>query len=197
MKISSASFVTSAADLAGCPDWELPEFALIGRSNVGKSSLLNMLTNRRDLAKVSGTPGATRLINFYKINQRWSLVDLPGYGYSKTGEAQRKQFQAAVSAYLTGRGNLRRVLVLIDSRLDPQVIDLEFCQWLAEAGVPFALVFTKTDKLSAKKVEANVSGFSQALAGVCDATPRMILSSAKSGGGRNEVLGFIGQELIG
>jgi GTP-binding protein len=197
MKIASTSFETSAADLDGCPSWDLPEFAVIGRSNVGKSSLLNMLTNRRDLAKVSATPGATRLINFFKINQRWALVDLPGYGFSKTGQAQRRQFQEAVTAYLTGRPNLRRVLVLIDSRLTPQKIDLEFCQWLADTGVPFVLVFTKTDKLSAKKVDANVDGFLNAFAEVFDGVPQVFRSSAKSGGGRGEILGFIGSMVAG
>lgn len=197
MKISSTSFETSATDLDGCPPWELPEFAVIGRSNVGKSSLLNLLTHRRDLAKVSATPGATRLINFFKINNRWALVDLPGYGFSKTGVVQRRQFQEAVSAYLSGRENLRRVLVLIDSRLIPQKIDLEFCQWLADTGVPFALVFTKTDKLSAKKVNDNVDGFLKAFAEVCDGEPPVFLSSAKTGGGRSEILGFIGSLLNG
>ncbi len=185
----------SAPDLAGCPAWGMAEFAFIGRSNVGKSSLLNMLTGRKDLARVSATPGATRMINFYTINRSWCLVDLPGYGYSKAHKSVREGFHEAVSGYLSGRSNLRCVFVLIDSRLEPQKIDLEFCGWLAASGIPFVLGFTKTDKLKIAKARANADVFLEAFAEVCDGTPRVFISSAKTGGGRSEILQFIDQAL--
>ncbi len=195
MKITSTEFETSAPGIADCPAWNLPEFAFIGRSNVGKSSLLNLLAGRKGLAKVSSTPGATQLINFFKINDRWALVDLPGYGYSKTPKSIREGFQESVSGYLLGRESLRCVFVLVDSRHSPQPIDLRFCGWLAEQEIPFVLVFTKTDKLKAGKVETNVSAFVEALKEVCAGEPRTFRSSTKSGGGRNEILEFIGRAL--
>src|SRR5688572_14106958 len=137
MKIKSATFEVSAPELRACPRWALPEFAFIGRSNVGKSSLINLLTERRDLAKVSATPGKTKLINFFVINGTWSIVDLPGYGYAEVGRQRRLEFHAAVADLLAGRRNLRCVFVLIDSRLPPQPIDLEFLRWLEGVSVPF------------------------------------------------------------
>ena len=142
LKIRSAEFVTSSPDLECCPPWALSEFAFIGRSNVGKSSLLNMLTGQKNLAKVSNTPGHTRLINFFRMNGAWALVDLPGYGYAKTGKAQREQFGDTVAGYLSGRDNLRCAFVLIDARLSPQQVDLDFLEWLADYEVPLVLVFT-------------------------------------------------------
>lgn len=195
MKISSAQFVTSADGIETCPEAESPEFAFIGRSNVGKSSLLNMLVGRKGLAKVSATPGATQLLNFFAINDSWTLVDLPGYGYSKTPKTVREGFRQAVSDYLTQRENMQFVFVLIDSRLTPQAIDLEFCAWLAEVGIPFVVAFTKTDKSKAGKVRANVEAFLEAVTGRIGAEPRHFLTSATKGTGRGEVLGFIDDVL--
>lgn len=195
MKVTSSEFLTSAVDLAGCPEDELPEFAFIGRSNVGKSSLLNMLTQRKGLAKVSSTPGATQLINFFEINKSWFMVDLPGYGYSKTPQKVREGFQVMVTDYLTQRHQLRCVFVLIDSRHSPQKIDLRFAEWLVDSGIPFVLVFTKSDKSKAGKVKANVAAFLNALAELVDGEPRTFLTSAEKATGRSEVLDFIDQAL--
>jgi len=195
MKITSAKFVTSSPDLESCPEPGLPEFAFIGRSNVGKSSLINLLANRKDLAKVSATPGATRLINFFEMNQRWLLVDLPGYGYAKVRKDSREQFHAAVSDYLSQRVGLRCVFALIDSRLSPQAIDLDFCDWLAVAEVPFVLVFTKTDKSKTTKVKANVEAFLEAFSERCAGEPRIFLASTKTSAGRKEILDFVDQAL--
>jgi GTP-binding protein len=167
MKIASATFLISSPDLESCPDPSVPEFAFIGRSNVGKSSLLNMLTGKKDLAKVSGSPGHTRLINFFDINHKWRLVDLPGYGYAKTSKVDRDKFQVMISEYLSERVGLSCVFVLIDSRHSPQQLDLEFVQWLMEAGVPFVLVFTKADKLKAAKVKKNMEQFGEAMSEWC------------------------------
>jgi GTP-binding protein len=192
MKIKSAVFEVSAPDLRSCPKWALPEFALIGRSNVGKSSLINLLTGQRTLALVSDTPGKTKLINFFVINGAWSLVDLPGYGYAEVGRQRRLEFNDAVADFLAGRRNLRGIFVLIDSRLPPQPIDLEFLGWLAETtAVPFTLVFTKTDKQSATKGRANVEAFLQALADSGIAVPDVLGSSAKTGEGRGELLDYL------
>jgi GTP-binding protein len=196
MKIKSAEFEVSAPDLRSCPKWALPEFAFIGRSNVGKSSLINLLTARRDLALVSDVPGKTKLINFFVINGAWSLVDLPGYGYAEVGHQRRLEFNAAVADFLAGRRNLRAVLVLIDSRLPPQAIDLEFLRWLGETtSVPFALVFTKTDKQSAAKGHANRDVFLKALAEWRPQPPDVLGSSAKTGAGRSEILDYLGAVL--
>lgn len=195
MKIASAEFVKSATGVEDCPEWALPEFAFIGRSNVGKSSLLNLLAGRKDLAKVSATPGATQLLNHFVINRRWVMVDLPGYGYSKTPKAIREGFQEAVSGYLTQRENLRCVLVLIDSRLPPQTIDLRFCDWLAQSKIPFVLVFTKTDKSKTGRVRENADLFLKAFAEICVGEQRCFFTSSKSKSGRDEVLGFIDQAV--
>jgi GTP-binding protein len=154
MKIKSAVFKMSAKNLEAAPDWERPEFAFIGRSNVGKSSMINMLSNREGLAKVSATPGKTQLLNFFIMNEHWSLVDLPGYGYAKVAKSEKINFNESVGDYLEHRENLRQVFVLIDSRLPPQPIDLDFVTWLGDCGVPFSLVFTKADKQSAAKTTA-------------------------------------------
>ena len=149
MKIKSATFITSARGLADCPVWDRPEFAFIGRSNVGKSSLINLLANQHSLAKVSATPGKTRLLNFFLMNDSWSLVDLPGYGFAKAAKAEKFDFNQMAGDYLEQRENLRRVFVLIDSRHPPQRIDVDFTTWLGGSGVPFSLIFTKADKQSA------------------------------------------------
>lgn len=191
MKIKTAEFEASAPDLASCPRWALPEFALIGRSNVGKSSLLNALSDRRDLAKVSSTPGKTKLMNFFVINGTWSLVDLPGYGYAKVGRQEQLEFNESTGDFLEGRRNLRRVFVLIDSRLPPQAIDLEFVRWLDAGHVPYAFIFTKVDKHSATQAQANVTLFQQRVAEWRQEQPAFFLSSAKTGRGRSEILAHV------
>ena len=195
MKIRSADFELSAPDLRSCPRWALPEFAFIGRSNVGKSSLINLLTGRRDLAKVSGTPGKTQLLNFYVINGEWSLVDLPGYGYARVGEQRRLEFNAAVADFLAGRRNLRGVFVLIDSRLPPQALDREFLRWLDATGVRYALVFTKADKQSESQTKNAVAVYKQDMSAWRATVPDIIVTSAQSGAGRGALLNYIADLL--
>jgi GTP-binding protein len=196
MKIKSAEFEVSAPELRSCPKWALPEFAFIGRSNVGKSSLINLLTERRELAKVSDTPGKTKLINFFVINGAWSVVDLPGYGYAAVGQQRRLEFNEAVADFISGRRNLRCVFVLIDSRLSPQPIDLEFLQWLnGLAFVPFALIFTKTDKQSAAQGQANIELFKKAVSDFRAELPDIMVSSAKTRAGRSDILSYIERTL--
>lgn len=195
MKIKSALFEVSAPDLKSCPKSPLPEFAFIGRSNVGKSSLINMLCERRDLAKVSVTPGKTKLINFFLINGTWSLVDLPGYGFANVGRKDRDDFNKAVADYLENRTNIIRVFVLIDSRLPPQKIDLEFISWLGNCSVAFALIFTKTDKLSAAQVQANIALFKESMAEEWEDVPEMFTCSSKTKQGRTEILAYVTQTL--
>jgi len=191
VRIQSANFSKSAVRLSECPPSDLPEFAFIGRSNVGKSSLINLLTKQEGLARVSKTPGRTREINFFKINAAWGLVDLPGYGYAKVSKSQRDQFNEFVSEYLLERENLCGAFVLIDSRHTPQKIDLAFVSWLIEAELPFALLFTKTDKSKPKEVKKNVGLFLEAMKEFSDGAPVFMETSASTGDGRKEVLGFI------
>lgn len=174
MRIKSAEFVTSARNLAECPDWAYPEFAFIGRSNVGKSSMINLLAKRDALAKVSATPGKTRLLNFFLMNQAWALVDLPGYGFAKAARSEKFDFNERAGDYLEQRANLRRVFVLIDSRHEPQRIDLDFLAWLGGTGVPFSLVFTKTDKQSPSKTRANTALFLETLAPLVPVLPEVL-----------------------
>lgn len=195
MKIVSVEFEVSAPELRACPAWALPEFAFIGRSNVGKSSLINLLAGRRDLAKVSDLPGKTKLINFFVVNGAWSLVDLPGYGYAEVGRQRRMEFNTAVADYLAGRRNLRGVYVLIDSRLPPQAIDLDFLQWLEGTGVPWGLIFTKTDKQSEAKTASAVAQFLAALPAGRPVAPEVLRSSAETKRGRGEILASIGRRL--
>ncbi|MDF2377021.1 MAG: ribosome biogenesis GTP-binding protein YihA/YsxC [Verrucomicrobiales bacterium] len=197
MKINTARFATSAAGLEDCPKAELPEFAFIGRSNVGKSSLLNTLCNQKGLARVSGKPGHTRLINFYVINETWCMVDLPGYGYARAPKAERHRFNDFVADYLEFREGLTHVLVLIDCRLEPQKIDVDFVTWLVECGVPFSLVFTKSDKLKPGRIKANQQLFLEALAEYVDGVPPLFTTSAKSSDGRLDVLRSIGAMVRG
>jgi len=196
MKIKSAVFEVSAPDLKSCPRWAMPQFAFIGRSNVGKSPLINLLSERKELAKVSVTPGKTKLINFFIMNGNWSLVDLPGYGYANVGKLQRNQFNEAVGDYLEQRKNIFCTFVLIDSRLPPQAIDLEFLRWLASCGVKFALIFTKMDKLSVSQAEANIAVFKKQMAETCGPVPATFNSSAKTKRGRTEILNFIEEQLV-
>ncbi|RXK55336.1 YihA family ribosome biogenesis GTP-binding protein [Oleiharenicola lentus] len=195
MKIKSAEFETSATGLANVPRLAQPEIALIGRSNVGKSSLLNLLAERRDLARVSDLPGKTRLMNFYSINRNWRLVDLPGYGYAKVSKSERADFNEAAADYIEGRKNLRAVLVLIDSRLEPQPIDLAFVEWLVETKVTFGVVFTKTDKQSVSQTQASVARFRAVALDGLDPAPAIFLSSAKTKAGRTEILRYIASRL--
>lgn len=191
MRIHSAKFELSALSLDTCPDSKLPEFAFIGRSNVGKSSLLNMLSNQAALARVSKTPGRTREINFFTINQSWSLVDLPGYGFAKASAADRARFNEFVSDYLRERENLYCAFVLIDSRHEPQRIDQEFVQWLVESEIPFALIFTKTDKVKPTTVKKNIALFREAMAEWSNGLPSIFTTSSKTRDGRRELLQFI------
>lgn len=189
MKIRSAQFEISSPSLAVCPKPTVPEFAFIGRSNVGKSSLLNLLTGKRDLAKVSSTPGHTKLINFFLINDAWRMIDLPGYGYAASTKRDPHRFQDLVAEFLSGRDALACVFVLIDSRHAPQQIDLEFVTWLASVPRPFALVFTKTDKSKASVVKKNITAFVDSIADVDN--PAVFSTSITNRSGTSEILRHI------
>lgn len=191
MLIKSAEFKLSAPDLKHCPKSDLPEFAFIGRSNVGKSSLINMLVNRKGLAKTSSTPGKTKLINFFLIDSSWHLVDLPGYGYAKVAKTDRKEFNQSVIDYLKKRDNLTCVFSLIDCRLEPQPIDIEFINWLGTNGIPFVLVFTKTDKVSKSELARNIEIFMNKLKESWEELPRYFSASVLAKTGKDEVLDFI------
>ncbi|MEE0991916.1 MAG: ribosome biogenesis GTP-binding protein YihA/YsxC [Bacteroidales bacterium] len=188
MIVSSAEFVKSSQYLEQCPQPDMPEFAFIGRSNVGKSSLINMLVDKKDLAKTSSQPGKTQLINHFLINEEWYLVDLPGYGYAKTSMENRKKWRKMIEDYLLKRVNLLTVFVLVDSRLEPQKIDLEFINFLGENQVPITLIFTKTDKQSAKKTEESLERFKESLSEYWEELPKIILTSSEKRVGRDEVL---------
>ena len=191
MKIKSAEFVISNSEVAKCPDTKLPEYAFIGRSNVGKSSLINMLTNRKDLAKTSGRPGKTQLINHFLINHEWHLVDLPGYGYARVSKSSKKTFQKFITAYFRERKQLVCAFVLIDSRHKPQPIDLEFMHWLGENQIPFCIIFTKADKLKPKALERNIEIYHQEMLQTWEEMPRYFVTSSSTGKGQEEVLDFI------
>ncbi len=195
MKIKSAVFETSAPTRASCPNWALPEFAFIGRSNVGKSSLINLLAERNALAKASVTPGKTKLINLFRFNSSWCLVDLPGYGYAKVARTERTEFNHAVADYIEERDNLRHLFVLIDSRLEPQQIDLEFLKWLTGVGVAFSLVFTKADKQSAAATAATIAAFKKAVVDFLPNFPAVFATSVTKKTGRMEILTAIEGEL--
>ncbi len=192
MKITSAQFVMSNSDVAKCPKETLPEYAFIGRSNVGKSSLINMLVDRKGLAKTSGRPGKTQLINHFKINDNWFLVDLPGYGYAKVSKAAKKTFQQYITQYFLQRNQLVCGFVLVDIRHEPQKIDLEFMEWLGTNGIPFALIFTKADKLKPAVLESQVNAYLQVLLETAweEAPPYFVTSSANRMG-RETVLEYI------
>ncbi|MEE1094756.1 MAG: ribosome biogenesis GTP-binding protein YihA/YsxC [Bacteroidales bacterium] len=188
MILKTAEFVKSSQYLEQCPQPDMPEFAFIGRSNVGKSSLINMLVDKKDLAKTSSQPGKTQLINHFIINKEWYLVDLPGYGYAKTSMENRKKWRKMIEDYLLKRVNLLTVFVLVDSRLEPQKIDLEFINFLGENQVPITLIFTKTDKQSAKKTEESLERFKESLSEYWEELPEIILTSSEKRVGRDEVL---------
>lgn len=193
MIIKTAEFLQSVTDWRKCPPTTLPEYAFIGRSNVGKSSLINMLVNNKKLAKTSTKPGKTQTINHFLINKNWYLVDLPGYGYASISKAMREKWQKMISDYLLKRENLQVIFVLIDSRLEPQKIDLEFISNLGEHGVPFSIIFTKTDKISVSKVQSNVQKFYNKLAEEWEEMPYRMLSSSETGKGKEEILNYIEQ----
>lgn len=191
MIIKSAEYTISSARVDQCPQGELPEFAFIGRSNVGKSSLINMLTGKTHLAKTSATPGKTVLINHFLINGNWYLVDLPGYGYARRGMGQREQFQQMISSYILRRTQMMNLFLLIDSRHEPQRIDLEFIEWLGENGIPFGIVFTKADKMSRGKLAANIKLYLNTLSKQWEELPPYFITSSETRQGREEVLGCI------
>ncbi len=188
MKIKQAEFISSFADVKKCPPPEKPEFAFIGRSNVGKSSLINMLTSSKKLAKTSVTPGKTQTINHFLINQNWYLVDLPGYGYASVSRSTRQGFGKMIEDYVLKRENLSCLFILIDSRLEPQKIDLSFIGWVGDKGVPMVIIFTKADKLSKGDLQKNINLFKKRLQEDWDELPPMIVSSSKVKTGKEEIL---------
>ena len=191
MKITTATFKCSSSRSSQFPADGIPEFAFIGRSNVGKSSLINMLTNHKGLAKVSGTPGKTQLINHFLINREWYLVDLPGYGYARVSKSLRSGFAKVITNYIYESKQLVCLFVLVDSRLEPQKIDTEFINLMGEKGIPFAIVFTKTDKLSANQLDSNLARYRRFLKQSWDELPPMLVSSSEKGAGKEEILDFI------
>lgn len=197
MQIAKAEFRCSSERISQVPKDGLRDIAFIGRSNVGKSSLINMLTGRAGLAKVSGTPGKTRLINHFRIDDAWYLVDLPGYGYARTSKSQRGEFSKLITDYVLHCEKLHFLFVLVDIRLEPQKIDLRFIGMLGEQGVPFGIVFTKADKLSQTQAHRSVERYKAALAEQWEEFPPMFVSSSAKGAGRDEILGFIGECLKG
>jgi len=195
MVIHSAEFVISNTDFRKCPSSKQPEFAFIGRSNVGKSSLINMLTNHKNLAKTSSTPGKTQTINHFHINESWYLVDLPGYGYATISLKVKEGWSKMIEDYLLNRENLFCTFVLIDSRLKPQKIDMEFITWIGEQGLPIALLFTKSDKLKRGELARSKKNYADALAEVWEELPPFFVTSAEKRLGRNEVLDFIDKAM--
>jgi len=192
MKINTAEFIISNSDVSKCPLERLPEYAFIGRSNVGKSSLINMLTNHKNLAKTSGKPGKTQLINHFKINSNWFLVDLPGYGYARVSKKTKQVFQEFITDYFEKREQLVCAFVLIDIRLDAQKIDLEFIQYLGEAGIPFCIIFTKADKISKTKIDSNVAAYKKQLhANNWEEIPPYFVTSATEVIGKDALLDYI------
>ena len=196
MQINSAVFVISNTDFRKCPESELPEFAFIGRSNVGKSSLINMLMSKKDLAKTSSKPGKTLLINHFLINQNFHIVDLPGYGYAKVSKTQREKLRKIIESYILLRPQLTNLFMLIDSRLEPQQIDLEFMEWLGENSVPFSIVFTKSDKQSTKKLTDNIEKYQEKLLETWENLPPIFITSSEKKVGKEEVLGYIENILV-
>ncbi|MFI2742707.1 ribosome biogenesis GTP-binding protein YihA/YsxC [Zhouia sp. PK063] len=192
MEIKSADFIVSNTDVAKCPKEVLPEYAFIGRSNVGKSSLINMLTERKHLAKVSGKPGKTQLINHFKINQNWFLVDLPGYGYAKVSKSIKKTFQKFITNYFEKRKQLVSAFVLVDIRHEPQKIDMDFMEWLGENQIPFSIIFTKADKLKPNAAQRNVEQYLNVMTTeLWEEAPNYFITSSTNGSGKDELLDYI------
>jgi len=193
MKIKEAKFITSSQTVSQCPKGDLPEYAFIGRSNVGKSSLINMLAERKNLAKISSTPGKTRLMNHFLIDDQWYLCDLPGYGYAKVSQKQREVFAKMIEQYARERQNLVCFFVLIDSRIPPQEIDQDFIEWLGDSEIPFVLVYTKTDKIKQKEKYKNIEDMKLFLSESWEELPMIIETSAVKGTGRDALLQFIAE----
>ena len=193
MKIIEAVYITSSVKLNQCPEPDKPEYAFIGRSNVGKSSLINMLTGRKKLAKVSGSPGKTITINHFLIDKTWYLVDLPGFGYAKRSKSERAKWEKMIRSYLLQRTNLLSVFLLIDIRHDPQKNDLEFMEWLAISQIPFTILFTKADKLNKLKIESAIRTYQKQLTENWEELPHIIVTSAVNGSGKDEWLDYIGE----
>jgi len=195
MKIISAEFIKSSPSLSLCPEDGKPEFAFIGRSNVGKSSLINLITGKKGLAQTSSTPGKTRLINHFLINSRWYLVDLPGYGYAKTSKDSRDKFDRMIREYLTERMTLINIFLLIDARHEPLKPDLEFMEWLGSSGIPFTIVFTKSDKLGKTKLQQVIARYKKRLLEDWEELPPVVITSSQEGLGREEILSKISEQL--
>lgn len=193
MVIKTAEFLKSSGKWQECPEPNLPEYAFIGRSNVGKSSLINAMMNHKDLAKTSGTPGKTQLINHFLVNENWYLTDLPGYGYARVSKTMRRDFEKINTNYILNRQNLVNLFVLVDSRHTPQQIDIEFIEWCGESGVPFSIIFTKTDKLKPNTVNANVEVYRNELLKTWEELPDMYVTSAEKKIGGDEILKFISE----
>ncbi len=193
MKVNQAEFITSSSEHTQCPPADFPEIAFIGRSNVGKSSLINMLTNHKKLAKVSGKPGKTQLINHFLINQSWFLVDLPGYGWAKVAKTEKEKWGEMIHDYIIERTNLINIFVLIDSRHEPQPIDVAFINWLGENGLPFSLIFTKADKQSKNKTQSAIASYKKELKKYWEFLPISFITSSTTQVGRDEVLNYIDQ----
>lgn len=191
MKINTATFLSSSPSIGKCPDPKMPEYAFIGRSNVGKSSMLNMLTNHKGLAKISGKPGKTRLINHFLINEDWYVVDLPGYGFAKVSKSEVAKWDKMIRNYLLKRENLMTVFLLIDSRLEPQKNDLEFMEWLAMSQIPFVILFTKTDKMGVNQLQSNIATYKKKLLEEWEEMPKYILTSSVSKLGKDDVLAYV------
>jgi len=191
MEITSAEFVISNTDVKKCPAGTFPEYAFIGRSNVGKSSLINMLTARKGLAMTSATPGKTMLINHFLINNNWYIVDLPGYGYARRGQKGKDQIRTIIEDYILEREQMTNLFLLIDSRLEPQKIDLEFMEWLGENGIPFSIIFTKADKLKSGRLKMNINAYLRELSKQWEELPPYFISSSENRTGRTEILDYI------
>ncbi len=191
MLIKSANFVKSSSKWQECPEPNIAEYAFIGRSNVGKSSLINAMMNKKDLAKTSQTPGKTQLINHFLVNEEWYLTDLPGYGYAKVSKSQRKDFEKLITNYILNRKNLINLFILVDIRHTPQKIDLEFMEWCAESGIPFSIIFTKADKLKPNAVTQNVETYQQKLLETWEELPELYITSAERKEGGENILNFI------
>lgn len=195
MQITSAEFIKSASKLSECPPAEYPEFALVGRSNVGKSSLINMLTQRKQLAKASVTPGKTQLLNYFLINKNWYLVDLPGYGYAKYSKTKRIDWMDTMQEFLTQRSSLKTVFILIDGSIEPQAIDFDFMQVLQEEQIPFEIIVTKTDKVNQKDLYKNTTTFQKLYKERFGHQPELFMTSSSKGRGKDKILEYIDQEI--
>ncbi len=193
MEIKSAEFVLSSPMVSMCPKDTKPEYAFIGRSNVGKSSLINMLCKNKKLAKTSATPGKTLLINHFIINKEWYLVDLPGYGFAKRSKKEIAKLEQMINGYILQRPQLVNVFVLVDIRLEAQKIDLDFINWLGSSSIPFSIVFTKADKLTTTKAQSNIAAYKRVLSETWEELPPMFVTSSEKRTGRDELLGYIGE----